>query len=75
MGQVYERLVRPCRRQLEHACRTALSGRPGPVFIELPIDVLMNVADNPQIPDRVMIEPIEPEPGLVKKMFDMLQWS
>ena len=40
--------------RLAEAFRLALSGRPGPVFVELPFDILFNVIDAPEAdrPDR-----------------------
>ncbi|RME44038.1 MAG: hypothetical protein D6796_12275 [Caldilineae bacterium] len=60
-------------RQLHDAFRTALSGRPGPVFIELPFDVLFNAVDPPDIPPRVMIAPVEPAPGDVARILSLLR--
>lgn len=59
--------------QMAEAFRIALSGRPGPVFIELPFDVLFNAVEPPPIASRVMIEPIAPEIGDVTRMFEMLR--
>jgi acetolactate synthase I/II/III large subunit len=61
--------------QLFHdAYVSALSGRPGPVFIEVPFDVLFNTADTPaQMPAKVVIDPIMPELGTLKKIFDLLR--
>src|SRR5688572_19004554 len=47
------------------AFHAALSGRPGPVFIELPFDVLFNVADAPDTPPKVSIAPAMPEMAAV----------
>lgn len=58
---------------LQGAFETALSGRPGPVFIELPFDVLFNVVDTPHIRPKIEIAPVEPEAGAVKQMFDLLR--
>jgi len=59
--------------QFAQAFKTALSGRPGPVFIELPFDVLFNVVDvRPSLP-RVTIEPLAPEVGDVQRMFEVLR--
>ncbi|MCA9910277.1 MAG: hypothetical protein KC519_16575, partial [Anaerolineae bacterium] len=55
------------------AFETALSGRPGPVFIELPFDVLFNAADVPDQLPRVNIAPLEPLPGTVARMFELLR--
>lgn len=55
------------------AYRTALSGRPGPVFIELPFDILFNVADAPSIPSRVVPDPIAPDIDSLRRMFELLR--
>jgi thiamine pyrophosphate-dependent acetolactate synthase large subunit-like protein len=59
--------------QMAEAFKIALSGRPGPVFIELPFDVLFNAVEPPPISPRVMIEPTPPEVGDVARMFEMLR--
>ena len=60
--------------RMAEAYRAALSGRPGPVFIELPFDVLFNAVDSPQqMPDRVIIEPVAPPVDAVQAMFDLLR--
>lgn len=61
-------------QRLFEAFHLALSGRPGPVFVELPFDTLFNAVDAPQqIPERVNIEPIAPEVGDVQRMFELLR--
>ncbi|MBZ0287428.1 MAG: acetolactate synthase, partial [Anaerolineae bacterium] len=55
--------------QMAEAFRIALSGRPGPVFIELPFDVLFNAVEPPPISSRITIEPKPPEVGDVARMF------
>jgi len=50
-----------------------LSGRPGPVFIELPFDVLFNAIDMPDIPAKVTVEPVEPVQGDIAKLFELLR--
>lgn len=59
--------------QMAEAFKIALSGRPGPVFIELPFDVLFNAVEPPEIAPRVTINPVEPEAGAVEKMFELLR--
>ncbi|MBI5670833.1 MAG: hypothetical protein HZC41_22810 [Chloroflexi bacterium] len=59
--------------ELARAFEIALSGRPGPVFVELPFDVLFNAVEPPDIPPRVTIQPLEPEAGAVAAMFDLLR--
>ncbi|MEW5988255.1 MAG: thiamine pyrophosphate-binding protein [Chloroflexota bacterium] len=58
---------------LHEAFRTALSGRPGPVFIELPFDVLFNFTEAPEPLPRVTIEPIPPEISAVQQVFELLR--
>lgn len=60
--------------QMAEAYHAALSGRPGPVFIELPFDVLFNAVDSPErMPDRVTIDPVAPPVDAVQAMFDLLR--
>ena len=59
--------------KMTEAFEAALSGRPGPVFIELPFDVLFNAIDVPTLPARVAITPVEPEAGAVARMFELLR--
>ena len=56
------------------AYHTALSGRPGPVFIETPFDVLFNFIDPPKsLPEKVTIAPVEPDSNHVAEMFEILR--
>ncbi len=60
--------------QMAEAYRHALSGRPGPVFVELPFDVLFNAVDAPeQMPARVVVAPVPPPVSAVQAMFDLLR--
>jgi len=59
--------------QFHKAYKIALSGRPGPVFIELPFDVLFNAVDTMPIPDRVMIEPNQPDISAMQRIFELLR--
>lgn len=59
--------------KMAEAYHAALSGRPGPVFIELPFDVLFNAVDVPAIPPRVTLAPIAPDETSVRQMFDLLR--
>lgn len=58
---------------MREAIHSALSGRPGPVFIELPFDVLFNAIDDPGYPEKVEIIPLEPEIGAIQQMFEILR--
>jgi acetolactate synthase-1/2/3 large subunit len=59
---------------LQEAFHLALTGRPGPVFIELPFDVLFNAIDLPATPlTRVQPEPVAPALAEVEAMFALLR--
>lgn len=58
---------------MERAFRAALSGRPGPVFIELPFDILFDSIDAPEPPAKVDVAPIEPELSAMQQMFSLLR--
>jgi acetolactate synthase-1/2/3 large subunit len=55
------------------AFRVALSGRPGPVFIELPFDVLFNGAEIPDSLPRIYATPQPPTLSAVQEMFVLLR--
>ncbi|HLA44842.1 MAG TPA: thiamine pyrophosphate-binding protein, partial [Aggregatilineales bacterium] len=59
--------------RFEAAFRLMLSGRPGPVFIELPFDVLFNAVDAPEVFNKVTVEPMPPEVGDIQRMFELLR--
>lgn len=59
--------------KMAEAFRTALSGRPGPVFIELPFDILFNAVDEPPRMPRITIEPAPPQLSDVQRMFEVLR--
>ena len=60
--------------QLMHdAIKTALSGRPGPVFMEVPFDILFNAIDDPGELPPVTIDPVEPEVGAMGRIFEILR--
>ena len=59
--------------RLAAAYRLALGGRPGPVFVELPWDVLFNAVDAVEMPPRAVIAPLEPEIGALERMFGLLR--
>ncbi|MFL6751641.1 MAG: thiamine pyrophosphate-binding protein [Sphingomicrobium sp.] len=54
------------------AFRVATAGRPGPVVLALPEDMLRDEAD---VPDRPCVPPLaeEPDPGAVQAMFELLK--
>lgn len=58
---------------MAEAIETALTGRPGPVFIELPFDVLFNAVDDPGPASPVKIRPVEPEVGALARIFELLR--
>jgi acetolactate synthase-1/2/3 large subunit len=61
-------------RLFHEAYQAALHGRPGPVFIELPFDVLFNTVDAPEtLPDRVVPHPVAPPLADLQRMFDILR--
>lgn len=59
--------------KLQEAFTLALSGRPGPVFIELPFDVLFNAVDAPEFPTKVVVEPVPPTLSSIQEMFEILR--
>ncbi len=59
--------------QLADAFKLALSGRPGPIFIELPFDVLFHAIDVPEIAPKFVAEPVAPELSAIQAMFEILR--
>lgn len=59
--------------KLAEAFHLALNGRPGPVFIELPFDILFNAVDLPEHFGRASIEPVTPEVGAIQQLFELLR--
>lgn len=59
--------------RLHEAFETALHGRPGPVFIELPFDVLFNVIDPVPVMAKVTAELVAPELSAIQQMFELLR--
>ena len=57
---------------LADAFATALSGRPGPVFVEMPFDVLFNIAEAPETAPRFTATLPPPEVETARLMFAML---
>jgi len=59
--------------KMVEAFKIALGGRPGPVFIELPFDILFNAIDPPEPTAKVNVEPLAPEPGQVGRIINLLK--
>jgi acetolactate synthase-1/2/3 large subunit len=59
--------------RLHEAFELALGGRPGPVFVELPFDVLFNTVDPVETLAKVTTEPIPPKLADVRQMFQLLR--
>lgn len=59
--------------KMAEAYHAALEGRPGPVFIEMPFDILFNMVDIGDMPPKVEISPKIPELESVQKMFEILR--
>ncbi len=58
---------------MQRAFTAALTGRPGPVFVEMPFDVLLNVADYDELPPKVEPASIEPEVSAMQRIFELLR--
>jgi acetolactate synthase-1/2/3 large subunit len=59
---------------LTTAIRTALTGRPGPVFVEIPVDLLMTMIEDRMAPiptGYVHRRPVAPDPDSVQKLADL----
>ncbi len=59
---------------LTTAIRTALTGRPGPVFVEIPVDLLMTMVEDRMAPiptGYVHRHPVAPGPDSVQKLADL----
>ncbi|MFQ5610698.1 MAG: thiamine pyrophosphate-binding protein, partial [Anaerolineae bacterium] len=59
-------------RMMARAFEAALKGRPGPVFVELPFDVLFNAIDPPDPIQKVTVEPQPPPPGALARLAELL---
>ncbi len=60
-------------KEMHRAFEAALNGRPGPVFVELPFDILFNAIDAPKILPKVIVEPVAPKETAVKRLFELLR--
>ena len=58
---------------MAEAFRLALSGRPGPVFVELPFDILFNVVDAPEVGPRFEREATMPDVADLQRIFELLR--
>jgi acetolactate synthase I/II/III large subunit len=59
--------------RMAEAFHIALSGRPGPVFIELPFDVLFTNTEIPTIGGYVSIAPVPPPLDDLRQMYTLLR--
>lgn len=59
--------------RLADAFALALSGRPGPVFVELPFDILFNVIDTPESRPAATPEIVLPDPEKMRQMIALLR--
>lgn len=57
---------------LSEAFRTALSGRPGPVFVEMPFDILFNIVEAPEVAPRFTAALPPPDVDAARRMFTLL---
>lgn len=58
---------------MSQAIRLALSGRPGPIFIEAPSDVLFNAVNVDGSPEKFQPAPTAPPLESIQAMFDLLR--
>ncbi|MBK8985775.1 MAG: hypothetical protein IPM39_06785 [Chloroflexi bacterium] len=58
---------------LHAAFETALNGRPGPVFVEIPLDVLFGTLADATIYPKVIVTPVEPEVSAMQRIFELLR--
>ncbi len=60
-------------QKLHEAYTHALTGRPGPVFVEMPFDVLFGTADAVEMPPRVYSDASAPNLDALKAIFALLR--
>ena len=59
--------------RLAEAFQLALSGRPGPVFVELPFDILFNALIAPEVAGRFEALPMMPPVPAMQAIFELLR--
>ncbi|MFO7680404.1 MAG: thiamine pyrophosphate-binding protein, partial [Chloroflexota bacterium] len=59
--------------KLHEAFQLALNGRPGPVFIEVPIDILYGMVENVDILPKAAAEPLKPPVSAMQQIFDLVR--
>lgn len=63
---------------IHHAIRHACSGRPGPVYLEIPIDILISTTEEERVrffPPALPISRPAPEPELVRTAVELIEGS
>lgn len=60
-------------QMVHRAAREAFNGRRGPVFLEIPIDILSSTVRKPDLIERALYAPLAPNPGPIVRAADRLQ--